>query len=137
MSIAKQAIPRPEYPRPQLVRSDWMNLNGTWQFEIDNGMEGFDREYYKRDNFTQEITVPFCPESDLSGIGHKGFMACVWYKRSVTLPDGWAGKRVLLHFGAVDYHTTVWINGQKAGEHRGGYSSFCFDITGPSASRGK
>lgn len=129
MSIAKQAIPRPEYPRPQLVRSDWMNLNGTWQFEIDNGMEGFDREYYKRDNFTQQITVPFCPESDLSGVGHKGFMACVWYKRSVTLPDGWAGKRVLLHFGAVDYHTTVWINGQKAGEHCGGYSSFYFDIT--------
>lgn len=129
MSVTKQAIPRPEYPRPQLVRSDWMNLNGTWQFEIDNGAEGFDREYYKRDNFAQKITVPFCPESDLSGIGHKGFMACVWYKRSVTLPDSWAGKQVLLHFGAVDYHTTVWINGQKAGEHRGGYSSFCFDIT--------
>lgn len=124
-----QTIPRPEYPRPQLVRKDWMNLNGTWQFTIDSGVDGFDCEYYKREDFAQEITVPFCPESALSGVGHKGFMPCVWYRRTVQLPDAWDGKQILLHFGAVDYHATVWVNGQLAGEHRGGYSSFCFDIT--------
>ncbi len=122
-------VPRPEYPRPQLQRKEWLSLNGIWQFEIDGGIDGFDCEYYKRDSLAQEITVPFCPESELSGIGHKGFMPCVWYRRTVTLPQAWDGKQILLHFGAVDYHATVWVNGQYVGEHRGGYSSFSFDIT--------
>ena len=72
-----KSVPRPEYPRPQLRRKEWLNLNGIWQFEIDGGIDGFDCEYYKRDSLAQEITVPFCPESELSGIGHKGFMPCV------------------------------------------------------------
>ncbi len=122
-------IPRPEYPRPQMVREDWINLNGKWQFEIDFGVEGFERKYYERDSLKDEITVPFCPESELSGIGYKGFMNCVWYKKNITIPKKWADKNVLLHFGAVDYETTVYVNGEKAGTHRGGYSSFCFDIT--------
>lgn len=122
-------IPRPEYPRPQLVREDWINLNGKWQFEIDFGVEGFDREFFKRDSFKDEILVPFCPESDLSGIGYKGFMNCVWYKKDITIPDAWDGKNVLLHFGAVDYEATIYINSEKVGVHCGGYSSFCFDIT--------
>lgn len=122
-------IPRGEYPRPQMVRGDWMNLNGKWQFEIDFGAEGFEREFFNRDSFKDEIIVPFCPESELSGINYKGFMNCVWYRRTFTLPQDWSGRNVILHFGAVDYYATVWINGHKAGEHRGGYSSFCFDIT--------
>lgn len=122
-------IPRAEYPRPQMVREDWINLNGKWQFEIDFGAEGYEREFFKRESLNGEIIVPFCPESELSKVNYKGFMNCVWYKRNFTVPETWSGKSVILHFGAVDYKATVWINGEKAGEHLGGYTSFCFDIT--------
>lgn len=123
------SIARPEYPRPQMVRDKWINLNGKWQFEIDMGAEGFNRKFFERNSFESEIIVPFCPESSLSGVNYKGFMNCVWYKRGFFLPDDWAGKRVILHFGAVDYLAHVWINKEKAGTHRGGYTSFSFDIT--------
>jgi Beta-galactosidase/beta-glucuronidase len=122
-------IPRPEYPRPQLVRKDWINLNGEWQFEIDSGKSGKDRQLYKND-LSDTITVPFCPESKLSGIGNKDFMNAVWYKRDIDIPESWNGKRILVHFGAVDYQAEIWINGTPAGTHRGGYTSFEFDITG-------
>ena len=75
------------------------------------------------------IRVPFCPESRLSGVGHLDFMQAVWYRKRLTLPRGWNGKRVLLHFGAVDYEATVWVNGVEVGRHRGGYVQFSFDIT--------
>lgn len=123
-------IPRPEYPRPQMVRSAWMNLNGEWQFEIDAGKSGRERWLYQAEALSERITVPFCPESKLSGIENKDFMASVWYRREIVIPEDWMGNRILLHFGAVDYDTEVWINGVSAGKHRGGYSSFCFDITG-------
>ncbi len=74
-------IPRNEYPCPQLVREPWINLNGTWQFEIDNAMVGIEKEFYKKDKLNGKITVPFCPESKLSGIGNTDFMNCVWYKK--------------------------------------------------------
>ncbi|MFO7636195.1 MAG: glycoside hydrolase family 2 TIM barrel-domain containing protein [Clostridia bacterium] len=122
-------IPRPEYPRPQLVRDQWMNLNGLWQFEIDSSMSGLDRKFYERDRLDSHILVPFCPESELSGVNHKDFMAAVWYRREFDLPAGWNNGHVLLHFGAVDYEATVWVNGKHAGMHKGGYSSFCFDIS--------
>lgn len=122
-------IPRPEYPRPQLVRQRWLNLNGEWEFEIDQAGSGLERGFEKRSELSGKIVVPFCPESKLSGIGHSDFMQGVWYRREFEIPKDWAGKRVLLHFGAVDYHTVVWVNAGRAGEHRGGYSSFCFDIT--------
>lgn len=121
-------IPRPEYPRPQFVRPGWMNLNGPWQFEIDAGRTGRARGLTD-EPLSGEILVPFCPESRLSGVAHTDFMACVWYRRSFTLPEEAQGKRVLLHFGAVDYRTEVWINGQSVGVHEGGYVSFSFDIT--------
>ncbi|MGZ9584890.1 glycoside hydrolase family 2 protein [Paenibacillus marinisediminis] len=123
-------IPRPEHPRPQFIRDQWMNLNGEWQFEIDQGRSGKARGYqYDKVKLNQSITVPFCPESELSGIGHTDFMHAVWYKRSFTMPEEWSGNRTLLHFGAVDYKAEVWVNEQFVGSHRGGYSSFSFDIT--------
>lgn len=125
----QNGIPRPEYPRPQFKRGAWMNLNGSWEFEIDHGGSGIERKFYQHDRLSGHIAVPFCPESALSGVQYTDFMAAVWYRRAFTLPADWSGKRVLLHFGAVDYHAYVWVNGQKVGEHRGGYTSFTLEIT--------
>ncbi|MBO5778871.1 MAG: beta-galactosidase [Clostridia bacterium] len=122
-------IPRPEYPRPQLVREPWINLNGKWEFEIDNAMVGFAKKYYEREHLDSEIIVPFCPESVLSGIGNVDYMNAVWYKRELDIPAEWKGKSVLVHFGAVDYFARVWVNGKFVGEHRGGYTPFSVDIT--------
>ncbi|MBQ3055161.1 MAG: beta-galactosidase [Oscillospiraceae bacterium] len=121
-------IPRPEHPRPQFMREDWMNLNGTWQFEMDNGCSGEARSLSAVGvPLSDSILVPFCPESKLSGIEHTDFIGGVWYKRSVNMPVH--SGRVRLHFGAVDYRTKVFVNGISVGEHVGGYVSFYFDIT--------
>lgn len=121
-------IPRPEFPRPQFVRSEWMNLNGQWQFEIDNGRSGESRGIHKEGvALSGEITVPFCPESKLSGVNYLDFMYGVWYKRKINIES--LDKRVLIHFGAVDYLCKVFINGEAVGQHKGGYVSFSFDIT--------
>ncbi|MCS7060957.1 MAG: glycoside hydrolase family 2 TIM barrel-domain containing protein [Anaerolineae bacterium] len=125
----RNAIPRPEHPRPQWARTDWQNLNGEWEFEIDHGLSGLERGMHQNRLFAGTITIPFCPESELSGIGNKDFMAGVWYRRAFTLPVDWKDKRILLHFGAVDYAATVWLNGQLVGRHRGGYASFTLEIT--------
>ncbi len=123
------AIPRPEHPQPQLQRKNWENLNGEWEFAFDFGKSGEDRKLWEKERLEGKITVPFCPESDLSGVGHKDFIPAVWYKRKIRLNKDHLKGRVLLHFGAVDYECAVWVNGQKAGSHRGGYTSFVFDIT--------
>lgn len=123
------AIPRNEYPRPQFVRKDWLCLNGTWEFEIDAADTGSERGLKDRP-LKDKITVPFCPESKLSGVEHVDFMNCVWYRRTVTIPKAWAGRKVLLHFQAVDYEATVWVNGKKAGQHRGGWCGFTCDLGG-------
>ena len=122
-------LPRSEYPRPQFVRADWLCLNGEWQFEADQGDSGLDRGLLTRD-LKDRITVPFCPESLLSGINNLDYYHAVWYRRTVTIPEAWVGQRVLLHFQAVDYDTTVWVNGQEVGRHRGGFASFTFDLDG-------
>ena len=123
-------IPRPEYPKPQFERENWLNLNGVWQFEIDNGRSGIDRGLAEADaKLSDQILVPFCPESKLSGIEHTDFMYGVWYKRTVTLTEQQCAQRVVLHFGAVDYTANVFINGKKVGTHKGGYISFAMDIT--------
>lgn len=122
--------PRPEHPEPQFERPYWQNLNGEWDFEIDHGMSGEERKLYKTGSgLSGKITVPFCPESALSGVGHKDFMNAVWYRREFEpgIPD--FHSRALLHFGAVDYHAVVYVNGSTAGEHKGGYTPFVFDIT--------
>ena len=127
------AIPRPEYPRPTLVRSDesWINLNGTWEFAFDFGNSGRDRKMWEAPKYDKEIVVPYVPESKLSGIGYVDFIPAVWYRRTVTLPDNWCRKcgRVLLHFGAVDYYSEIRVNGRLAGTHRGGFTPFVVDAT--------
>ncbi|MGW6487271.1 glycoside hydrolase family 2 protein [Streptomyces sp. NPDC055056] len=122
-----QDVPRPEYPRPQFARTDWLNLNGRWQFEIDRSDSGLERGLRERD-LTGAITVPFCPESELSGIGDTDFMEAVWYRRTVRIPERWGDARVLLHFQAVDHDTTVWVNGTEVARHRGGFTPFTADL---------
>jgi beta-galactosidase/beta-glucuronidase len=124
-------IPRPEYPRPQFVRPDWLCLNGVWEFETDPGDSGQARNLVSS-HLQDTITVPFCPESALSGVGHVDFMLAVWYRKTVQVPSAWAGKKILLHFGAVDYDTTVWVNGVEAMRHRGGFTPFSVPLHGVS-----
>ena len=122
------STPRPEYPRPQFVREDWLCLNGPWQFEIDQGDSGLERGLLTRP-LTGQIAVPFCPESKLSGVENHDFLEAVWYRRELEIPGQWQGRRVLLHFQAVDYDATVWANGQEVGRHRGGFSPFTCDLS--------
>jgi len=125
---------RPEHPNPQFERKNWLNLNGKWEFAFDHGKSGIDRKLYQdnaeaRKSFVHTIEVPFCPESDLSGIGYKDFMSAVWYRRRVSLTAEQLKGRTILHFGAVDYEAHVYVNGVEVGIHLGGYISFAFDIT--------
>ena len=122
-------LPRAEYPRPQFVRESWTNLNGTWEFFNDLSASGTDKEIWKNEKFDSEITVPFCPESDLSGIGYKDFMPSVWYAKNIEITSEQLEGRVIIHFGASDYKTTVYVNETSVGTHVGGYTSFEFDIT--------
>ncbi len=116
--------PLPEYPRPQLRRNSYLNLNGIWEYAITKTAE-------KPAAMQGEIVVPFSPETPLSGVGHiLQPDEYLWYRRSVTLPEGFfRGGRLLLHFGAVDQRCTVWVNGQEAGSHIGGYLPFALDVT--------
>ncbi|MEV0495312.1 glycoside hydrolase family 2 protein [Streptomyces atratus] len=124
--------PKPEYPRPQCVRPDWLNLNGEWQFEIDRGDSGLERGLRTRE-LTDRIVVPFAPESRASGIEDTDFLHAVWYRRDVIVPDAWAGRDVLLHLGAVDHDATVWVNDVEVARHRGGFSSFTASLRGVAA----
>lgn len=125
-----QTLPRPEHPRPQFCRESWENLNGLWEFDFDFGDSKKAQGWALRKDYPHKILVPFCPESSLSGIEYKDFMEAVWYRRNITVTEKQLKNRILLHFGAVDYHCEVFINGQSAGTHDGGYTSFTFDITG-------
>ncbi len=128
-TVPPSGTPRPEHPRPQFVRADWLNLNGPWQFETDRGDSGRERGLVEAE-LTGQILVPFCPESPLSGIGDTDFLTAVWYRREVDLPVDWSGRQVLLHFQAVDYDTTVWVNGVEVGRHRGGFTGFSCALAG-------
>jgi len=113
----------PEYPRPQMVRPDWLNLNGLWDLAITS-------KDATSATFQTQILVPFPVESALSGVMRPiSENDRIWYRRSFEVPGQWRGRRLLLHYGAVDFEATVWVNGTKIGEHRGGYDAFSFDIT--------
>lgn len=122
-------IPRCEHPFPQMERAEWLNLNGEWDFEFDFGKSGRDRKFHENAEFSKKILVPFCPESKLSGIEYNDFMPAVWYRRYFDIKEEQLSGTVLLHFGAVDYAAYVYINGEDAGSHQGGYTPFAFDVT--------
>jgi beta-galactosidase/beta-glucuronidase len=113
------------------VRKDWQSLNGEWEFAFDDERAGFARKWHRGDQeLPQRIIVPFAFQSKLSGIGVNDFHDLVWYRKAFTVPPQWKGKRVLLHFGAVDYTAKVWVNGEWAAAHEGGHTPFYADITG-------
>ena len=112
-----------EYPRPQMVRQRWENLNGLWDYAITN---------VNAEKFTAEgqILVPFAVESALSGVGRRVTKEnTLWYEREFTIPSSWKGKNIILHFGGVDWKSEVFVNGECIGEHKGGFDPFSFDIT--------
>ena len=121
--------PRSEYPRPQFVREAWQNLNGTWTYALDLGRSGLNRGLQNSRGLDGKITVPFCPESELSGVAYKDFIPAMWYQRMIRIPADWKGKKVLLHFGAVDYFCAIYIDGKLQYSHWGGSSSFEVDVT--------
>lgn len=125
-------IARPEHPNPQFKREHWATLNGIWDFHLDLSVSGKDQKIYENpqsDYFDAFISVPFCPESKESGIGFTDFIPCCWYRRTITVTADDLNNDVLLHFGAVDYHATIYINGIEIGSHSGGYASFHFEIS--------
>ncbi|MBQ8424341.1 MAG: VCBS repeat-containing protein [Coprobacter sp.] len=114
-----------EYPRPQMERPEWLNLNGLWKLR--RGVVG--EEYSTDFSYDKKILVPFPIESALSGVMEKSDEQCYWYRRTITIPETMRGRNILLHFGAVDWETVVYVNGRKVGTHTGGYDPFYFDIT--------
>ena len=124
----KMMMTRTAYPRPELVRENWTNLCGEWEFEFDFGKSGMRRDVQNKEKLDGTICVPFCPESELSGVNYKDFIGACWYRKTVTVSPK-AGERTLLNFEAA-YHTTrVFVNGKFVGKHMGGYTPFTFDIT--------
>ena len=113
--------PRPEYPRPILQRHNWLNLNGQWSFATDPHNVGVREQWWQRTEWTQTITVPFCPNSAASGVTVDSDMSTVWYQRVFTVPD-WGAEEIALNIGACDYDTWIYINDHQVGQHRGGYT---------------
>ncbi len=129
-SRARPAPPRPEHPRPDFERTQWLNLNGQWEFRFDSKDLGLDQNWQNPNTpFDREITVPFCWESKLSGVHDLSGHQIGWYRRKITVPAEWSSRRVWLRFEAVDWEARVWVNGQEVGRHEGGYTPFAFDIT--------
>jgi beta-galactosidase/beta-glucuronidase len=130
-------VPRPEYPRPQFRRERWTNLNGEWRFAFDDEDAGLAKGWQNTgarvlgaegSPFDRTITVPFSYQAKLSGIGDPAFHDVVWYARTFEHPVA-ADERLLLHFGAVDYRVTVWVNGTHVVSHEGGHTPFSADVT--------
>lgn len=130
-SAVPDVIPRPEHPRPDFQRAEWMNLNGWWDFDFDADQVGEQKTWFipGQRQFSRRILVPFPWESKLSGIGDVSYRGAAWYQREISVPDSWKGKRVFLKFGAVDWEAKVWVGSKCVGEHAGGYTPFQFDIT--------
>lgn len=121
--------PRPEHPRPQFEREGWKNLNGVWTFAFDFGRSGAERGFPASTGFPDPIVVPFCPESELSGVHYRDFIDALWYHRKIVIPYEWHEHRILLHFGGVDYESEIFVDGKHVAHHSGGSSSFSCDIT--------
>ena len=123
------SIPRAEYPRPQFQREQWLNLNGCWSYAFDFGQSGYERDWQNSAGFDGHITVPFCPESRLSGVAYTDFIPEIWYQRTVVIPAEWAGKKIIFHCGGIDYYSEIYIDGVLGGQHTGGCSPIEWDIT--------
>ncbi len=123
-------IPRPEHPRPDFRREQWLNLNGDWEFRFDPHDHGIEEQWWNPGTpFDRRITVPYGWESRLSGIQETNGPQIGWYRREFRPPADWQGSRVWLRFEAVDWAARVWVNGTEMGSHEGGYTPFAFDIT--------
>ncbi|MBR4287043.1 MAG: beta-galactosidase [Clostridia bacterium] len=123
-------IPRNEHPNPGFYRESYINLNGEWDFDFDFGNSGEEQKFQLNEHkLSKKIIVPFCVESELSGIGYKDFIPAVWYKKTVNLTEEQISGKAFIVFGAVDFHARVFVNGNFAGEHFGGYTSFRIDAT--------
>ncbi len=127
LALGQGPVPRAEHPRPDMMRSEWLNLNGSWEFAETN--DDSDRSFLKDKVFPDRIMVPFARESKLSGLGRTGFVKNVWYRRTFNVPAGWDGKRALLHLGASDWRTEMWVNGTKVKEYVGGSSPVTGEVT--------
>ncbi|MDD6214437.1 MAG: glycoside hydrolase family 2 TIM barrel-domain containing protein [Firmicutes bacterium] len=123
-----EKIYRKEFPNPQFERKNWQNLNGEWEFEIDKSNSGEERKIYEN-ALSGKIIVPFCPESKLSGVHNVDFMNSVWYRKEIEVSAESLKNNIFIHFGAVDYKATLFVNNKKVGTHFGGYTSFYFNIT--------
>ena len=120
---------RKEHPRPIFYRKDWINLNGQWSCEFSKDIQGFSKRKLNKKKFTKKINVPFCPESKLSGIGHTDFIQEMYYQKTFKIPETWKNKKILLHFGGVDYESTIYINKKKVGFNQGGSTPFSLEIS--------
>ena len=130
MPNTQTLIPRAEHPRPDFMRDTYQTLNGIWQFAFDDANEGLAARWFAPGcRLPLSITVPFCYQSEMSGIGGDEIHPVLWYRRAFTVPESMQNRRLLLRFGAVDYRCEVFINGSQAGNHTGGYTPFCLDIT--------
>lgn len=124
------SIPRPEHPRPDLARQDWLSLNGPWEFTFDDADEGLSQGWDRGTSaFAQTIQVPFAYQAPLSGIGDPETHEIVWYRRTLRLPASFAGRRSWIRFGAVDWECDLWVNGRHVVHHEGGYTPFQADLT--------
>src|SRR5262245_26002214 len=130
MSVSDSAATEPVHPRPQLVRPDWTDLCGDWGFAYDDDNVGLTERWQESDKpFDRSIVVPYPPESALSGVHDTAYHPVVWYRLETAVATPRAGKRLLLHFGAVDYRATAWVDGLLVGRHAGGHTPFTFDVT--------
>ncbi len=127
-AVSAAKIPLPEHPRPDFQRADWINLNGVWQFRFDKDNVGVQKDWASQDvEFPLSIKVPFPWGSPLSGVEDRADIA--WYRRTITVPSDWKGKRIFVIVGACDWLTTGWLDGKSVGQFQGGYTPFEFELT--------